>query len=126
MFRQRIVILFPTIQRPVAQEAGDIIGICWGGMIEESSFRELRTCQNYESTTDTRDLTISAERDLCGHFMDLGAFVLAFEVLRLETGCAVWKEATRLSYVKYSLAISLIAMTAYLQDSFESAEMGYV
>jgi len=32
--------------------------------------------------------------------MDLGAFELAFDALRFDTCCVVWKDATRLSCVK--------------------------
>jgi hypothetical protein len=42
--------------------------------------------------------------------MDLGAFELAFDALRFDNCCAVWKEAIRLSKVKNSSATSGIAI----------------
>jgi hypothetical protein len=42
--------------------------------------------------------------------MDLGAFELAFDALRFDNCCAVWKDAIRLSTVKNSSAISGIAI----------------
>lgn len=47
--------------------------------------------------------------------MDFGAFELALEARLLETGCAVWNEANLLSYVKYSSAISSIAILLFLK-----------
>lgn len=46
--------------------------------------------------------------------MDLGAFELAFEALRFDSCCAVWKDAIRLSKVKNSSATSVIAMLKLL------------
>lgn len=49
--------------------------------------------------------TSSGDSDLCGHFSDFGAFVLAFDARRLGSGWAVWKEECLLSYVKYPCAM---------------------
>ena len=45
--------------------------------------------------------TLSGSRNLCGHFSDLAPLELALDALLFDSCCAVWKDSSRLSYVKY-------------------------
>jgi hypothetical protein len=45
MFHQRIIIFLPSVQRFMAKEAGDIVGIALSWVVEETGFRELNACQ---------------------------------------------------------------------------------
>jgi len=54
--------------------------------------------------------TSSGAKNLCGHFNDFGAFVLALDPRLLDSAWEVWKDARRQSYVKYSSATSVIGI----------------
>jgi hypothetical protein len=41
MFHQRVIALFPSIERFVTEEANDIVGVGLDWIIEESGFRKL-------------------------------------------------------------------------------------
>ena len=45
MFHQWIIIFLPSVQRFMAKEAGDIVGIALSWVVEETGFRELNACQ---------------------------------------------------------------------------------
>lgn len=55
MFRQRVVILFPSIKRSVAEETRDIVGIGLEGMIKETGFGKLNACQKVPRNKSVAD-----------------------------------------------------------------------
>ena len=44
MLDQRIIILLPSIQRFMAEEASDVVGVALSWVVEETRFRELNAC----------------------------------------------------------------------------------
>jgi hypothetical protein len=44
VLNQRIIIFLPSIQRFMAEEAGDIVGVALSWVVEETCFRELNAC----------------------------------------------------------------------------------
>ena len=80
-------------------------------MVKESCFSQLEVCQQEQNLPDwTEENTSSVDRYWCGHLIVFGVLELAFEVLFLESGWAVWKDTRRLSYVKYLSATSARVM----------------
>jgi hypothetical protein len=55
--------------------------------------------------------------------MFLGTFECALEALRPLTGCAVWKEAMRLSKVKKFMATSWTAILAFKKRIYVQLEL---
>jgi hypothetical protein len=109
MLDERIIALFPSIERLAAEKASNVVWIDLIWVVEETCFRKLADVSG-SSVLREAQYTSSGESHLCGHFIDLGALVLALDALLFDSCCVFWKEASRLSYVKYSSAISGIVM----------------
>jgi hypothetical protein len=101
---QRVVAQLPPIQRLVAEEAGDIVGVRRRRVEEETGSGKLGTGTSTHLhafpcwSTRVQKQTFSGDRNLWGQLKDLDALEFADDVLRLFW--TVWKEARRLSRLK--------------------------